>query len=259
MPEGPTRPASPAAPHAPVSVPGLHNFRDLGGLPTRDGRRTVRGVLYRGDAPEPDLAHGVARLRALGVRTVVDLREPHERAERPNPLAADADVAYHEVDLIAGLRDGWSELAAERPLGALYVRALERAGPAFVRAVDALVTGEGARVVHCSAGKDRAGMVAALVLDAVGVPRSIVVRDYVVTARYAAPIFERLRARARKRGDVAALERLLSSDAVDIEAFLGALHEVHGGAEAYLTRHGLEADRLRWLREAWTEDADGDR
>lgn len=257
MSEGAPRPSIPAEPHAPLPVPGLHNFRDLGGLPTRDGRRTVRGVLFRGDAPEPDLAHGVARLRELGVRTVVDLREPHERAERPNPLAAEAAVAYHAIDLIAGLRDGWSELAAERPLGALYVRALERAGPAFVRAVDALVAGEGARVVHCSAGKDRTGMVAALVLDVVGVPRSVVVRDYVATARYAAPIFERLRARARKRGDVAALERLLSSDAVDIEAFLTALHDVHGGAGTYLTRHGLAADRLRWLREAWTEDGEG--
>lgn len=250
---------APVAPHVPVPVPGLHNLRDLGGLPTRDGRRTVRGVLYRGDAPEPELAHGVARLRELDVRTVVDLREPHERAERPNPLADDPDVTYHAVDLIAGLRDGWSELASERPLGALYVRALERAGPAFVRAVDGLVTGEGARVVHCSAGKDRTGMVAALVLDVVGVPGPVVVRDYVATALYAEPIFERLRARARRRGDAAALERLLSSDAVDIEAFLAALHQVHGGAEAYLTRHGLEADRLRWLREAWTEHAVGAR
>lgn len=250
-------PSSAVEPHVPVPVPGMHNLRDLGGLPTRDGRRTVRGVLYRGDAPEPDLAQGVARLRELGVRTVVDLREPHERAERPNPLAGDAAVAYHAVDLIAGLRDGWSELTSERPLGALYVRALERAGSAFVRTVDGLVTGTGAGVVHCSAGEDRTGMVAALVLDAVGVPRSVVVHDYVVTARYARPIFERLRERARRRGDAAALERLLSSDAVDIEAFLTALHEVHGGAEAYLTGHGLEADRLRWLRASWTEDAAG--
>ena len=243
-------------PHAVVPVPGLHNFRDLGGLPAAGGRRTARGVLFRSDAPDPGRPDGVARLRELNVRTVVDLREPDERRDRPNPLATEADVAYHAVDLIAGIRGAWSELAYERPLGAFYVRSLEVAGPAFVRAVDALTGGEGARVVHCTVGKDRTGMVAALVLELVGVPRPVIVRDYAATARHAAPVFERMRARARARGNLDALERLLTSDAVDMEAFLAALDDAHGGAEAYLSRHGLAAERIRWLREAWTVDRD---
>ncbi len=245
-------------PHAAIPVPGLHNFRDLGGLPSAGARRTVRGVLFRSDAPDPGRADGVARLRELNVRTVVDLREPDERDDRPNPLAAEADVAYHAVDLIAGIRDAWSELAFERPLGAFYVRSLEVAGPAFVRAVDALAGGEGARLVHCTVGKDRTGMVAAEVLGLVGVPRPVIVRDYQATARHAAPVFERMRARARARGNLDALERLLSSDAVDMEAFLTALDDVHGGAEAYLSRHGLASERIRWLREGWTVDGHAD-
>lgn len=237
-----------------VPVPGLHNLRDLGGLPAAGGRTTVRGVLYRGDAPDPARPDGVRRLRELDVRTVVDLREPDERRDRPNPMEGEGGVAYHPVDLIAGIRDGWSELAYDRPLGAFYVRSLEVAGPAFARAVEALASaGAGARMVHCSVGKDRTGMVAALVLDAVGVPHPWIVRDYVATARFAAPVYERMRIRARARGDLDALERLLTSDAVDMEAFLAALRDEHGGATAYLVRHGLAEARLAWLREAFTE------
>ncbi|MGW1997836.1 tyrosine-protein phosphatase [Embleya sp. NPDC001921] len=162
----------------------LHNFRDLGGYAAADGRIVAWGRLYRSDSPANLSGGDAEQFFALGVRTVVDLRHPHE-IDRHGRIAAHSSFAYHNVctehrpwdqaslgpdtDVPRFLADRYAELAVD--------------GVAQIRQVlDILASADTPPAVfHCAAGKDRTGVIAALVLALLGVDEEDIVADYVLT------------------------------------------------------------------------------
>jgi protein-tyrosine phosphatase len=225
-----------------IEAGGLYNLRDLGGRPAGPGRRTVHGVLYRSDqpmsAPGPDLA----------LRTVVDLREEQERARRPAVLGGAPVVAHRPL----AVRELVAALPADDPdpLGALYVAALRERGPWIAAAVGELGRpGALPALVHCAAGKDRTGIVVALALSAVGVPDEAVVADFALSADHLTPAFF-----AGVGGPAlpTAVDPVLlrGADPRSMRRLLDELRTRHGGAAAYLLRHGVPAERLDRLRAA---------
>lgn len=159
----------------------LPNARDLGGLPTADGRRTRPGRLYRTsrlDAAGPD---GLAAMVDAGVRTVVDLRNAVEIA----PLELPPSVTRHhrpveDPDDAAFMAAWGPRLHTPR----YYATVLER-WPDLVTDVFRTIADapDGAVVYHCAGGRDRTGMISALLLTLVGVPRPVVVEDYLLAVR----------------------------------------------------------------------------
>lgn len=216
-----------------IEAPGLYNLRDLGGLgPVGAGR------LWRADDPG-----------ALGSEGVADLREPDEAegAARLYP----APLAYHNAPLFGGLNLSAPEIVeAADPLLALYLRALETGAARFATALRAVVAApQGAVLVHCTVGKDRTGMMVALMLRLAGVPDAAIVADYAETGRHIGPVLERLRARAvAHQWDLALLSRYWRSEAETMHGFLAALDDRHGGAEGYLTGAGMTPAELGALR-----------
>ncbi len=173
--------------------PGCVNVRDLGGLRTAGGGTTRRGAVVRADGLSSLTAGGWDALVRYGVRTVIDLRNPEERA--PDVAPRPASVATFEAPLEDALDD---EFAAEW-LGAgwdatpFYVPAYldrhpERLAP-VLRAIAAAPPG--GVVVHCALGRDRTGLVTFVLLGLAGVARDDVVIDYLVSderlARHADP------------------------------------------------------------------------
>ncbi|MFI6985277.1 tyrosine-protein phosphatase [Embleya sp. NPDC050154] len=162
----------------------LHNFRDLGGYAAADGRTVAWGRLYRSDSLGNLGGDDAEQFFALGVRTVVDLRYPHE-ADRHGRIPAHASFVYHNVctehrpwdqaslgpdtDVARFLADRYAELALD--------------GVAQIREVlDILAAADAPPAVfHCAAGKDRTGVIAALVLALLGVDEEDIVADYVLT------------------------------------------------------------------------------
>ena len=162
---------------------GCRNVRDLGGLPTADGGRTRERTLVRADSLTQLDEAGRQALAAYGVSRIVDLRAEHETVEPPHPYAG--QEVYRSVPWVDVDREPARDPAKERGLADLYRDSLDRnVGPvaAAVRAFAAAPAGP--VVVHCAGGKDRTGMLVAVLLEAVCVPRAVVVEDYAVSAQH---------------------------------------------------------------------------
>lgn len=226
------------------------NSRDLGGLPVAQGRMTRFGVAIRSDALLACSRDDHERLAALGVSTVIDLRQGFERERDVSALVSNGLYAVHEVDLFLALyATGWTAVD-EWDLREIYLATLDHAGSALVRAVRMLSEARGATLFHCTAGKDRTGLLAALVLESVGVARTVVLEDYALTHDRIGPVRERLLADARARGiDPNAFARLLGADALVLEEALEHVDRRFGGAAPYLLAQGLSQATLTRLQQ----------
>jgi protein-tyrosine phosphatase len=179
---------------AAVALTRASNLRDLGGYPAAGGRRVRRGVLYRAPALIALSAEDEAAVAALGLRTVCDLRGERESAANPVAVAgADAIKLPIEPTVGAGLRDILRTGVASGHTGAADIlELLRQAYQAYAlqnflryRALFDLLRRDASLplLFHCSAGKDRTGFGAALVLTALGVSWDHVMHDYLATNR----------------------------------------------------------------------------
>jgi len=171
-----------------VPFEGVSNFRDLGGYPTRSGARVRWGLVFRADALHGLSPSDMTLYGQLGLRTVYDLRSDVERLERPNPVRSrplTIAVPPAEEGPLATTSPRVTIADGERVLFDLYVGLIEHAAVQIGELFTGLVEDDGLPAVfHCHAGKDRTGIVAALLLEALGVRRDIVLDDYELTARY---------------------------------------------------------------------------
>ena len=231
-----------------LPVPGALNIRDLGGYRTRRGHVTRWRSLYRGDSPHLMPPEGDAVLRVAGLRSVIDLRSGPETQDEPNPLAAAPGVAYHPIPLFDDLAPTIRDIKARNSddlLLDLYMEALNAQSGA-VHAVLATIAAapEGAVLFHCTAGKDRTGMAAALLLGALDVDRDTVMEDYLLTN-------QRYRRDAAWEGQ--GPEHVMAILWQVQEAFLNSAFETidhhFGGLDAYLEGpvglHRMQREALR--------------
>jgi protein-tyrosine phosphatase len=234
-----------------IPVPGTYNFRDVGGLPARGGV-VRRGVLFRSDGLHRLGDEGRDALRRLDVGVVIDLRDENEARLMPDDLAG-LDVRVRRLPVFEG--SGASQGERGISLEALYHRIVTTHSPIVVDALRVLPdAGDRAVVVHCTAGKDRTGIVVALALLAAGVERESVIADYVLTESHlAGEWLEEMVALIGRYGipDTPELRTLMGGS--PREALESALDEVerrHGSTREYLLASGLERHELDAL-EAW--------
>jgi protein tyrosine/serine phosphatase len=185
-----------------LELDGAVNVRDLGGLPTEDGRAVKSGLVLRSDNLQGLSDKDVRRLvEDYRLRTVVDLRTPAEvDGEGPGPLVAQG-LRHVNLNLIPGWnpKDHTSDRVIPdegREHGDVshhYIHYLDEASAEVTQALRVLADdATGPAVVHCAAGKDRTGVVCALALVVAGVPREAVVADYALTGERIELIYERL-------------------------------------------------------------------
>jgi protein-tyrosine phosphatase len=163
------------------------NFRDLGGYRTRSGRRVRWGQVFRSDALHGMSEGDHAIYDQLGLRAIYDLRGDVECAERPDPMPSrNLPILSRPVgDDTTVTFDGTTGEDGERVLRDLYVGHIEHAAARIGELFSALAAPDGLpSVFHCHAGKDRTGLAAALLLEALGVERKAILDDYELTARY---------------------------------------------------------------------------
>jgi protein-tyrosine phosphatase len=227
-------------------LPGTFNARDLGGLATADG--VVRpGAVLRSDAPVALGDAGRAELRRLGVRTAIDLREPVERELDPADLAG-LDITVVEQPIIGG---GGVDDVATLSLDEVYLRLLETRATQLAGAVSRLAAADAVpALVFCSAGKDRTGLVTALLLAAVGVLDEEIVADYVRTEESMhGPFRAAIEARAQAAGiSEQEIAVKIGAPAAVMRSVLGWLRREHGGAGGYLRAHGVTPEEIGSLR-----------
>lgn len=215
----------------------LHNLRQVAGLALQGGRYVRGRMLYRSAAPlrpDPEIAAGVV---ALGVRRVVDLRDRAERERTPDVWRGSGLQVMH----VPIFQDRLQDLEYDS-LAQLYRQMVERHGAALASAVTSLVGPANSPVlVHCTAGKDRTGLVVALALELLGARRADVLADYarsqeLLGDEYLTDLFG-VEAQGQLPGMAA--HRATASPATLLGAVLADLDTHFGGAHGYLTAHGM--------------------
>ncbi|HEY3605734.1 MAG TPA: tyrosine-protein phosphatase [Sporichthyaceae bacterium] len=229
------------------TVAGLHNLRDLGGYPVAGGGRTRWGLLFRGGVIGALSPTTEAEMIALGLRTVVDLRDDQELIAPQ--LDETAAVTAHRNPIYLE-RIGAYE---NQTLEALYGQILTLCAAEIAASVEALAAPEALPgLVHCSVGKDRTGLVIGILLSAIGVPDAVVVEDYARTEELLTPADrERMLRRAEEMGlPTERAEMLMGSPPHVMQASLDTMRESHADARSYLLAHGVRPESLDALRVA---------
>jgi hypothetical protein len=239
------------APPRRLPLVGAYNFRDLGGYPTADGGTTRWRQLYRSDTLHDLTDADLATLRGIGLRTIIDLRTPAELESTGRGPLEEHDIAYLHLSVIQEATAQDPVLLpplAELDLSFVYLHWLESSPRAFVEALTALGNPESyPAVFHCAAGKDRTGVLAALVLDIVGVERKVIVEDYALTATNLDSILVRQGRDPETAERMVAAPQLFTAESRTMEAFLDGLYEKHGGARHWALASGVTSKSLDGL------------
>jgi protein-tyrosine phosphatase len=248
-----------------IELDGAVNVRDLGGLVTADGGKTLGGRLMRGDNLQELSAADVAHLvDDIGLTTVVDLRSTAElAAEGPAPLQAVRGVRHVHLpvvpeegkatDVVADVlltREGTarSRYPAD-PMTGHYLGYLEDRPDQVVAAVRTIASSAGPVLVHCAAGKDRTGVVVALALSVVGVRPEAIVADYMATGERTGPLLDRLRRSRTYADDINSKPQAAHAPRPGtMAAFLEQVDARYGGAGRWLADHGFGEDGPGLLR-----------
>jgi protein-tyrosine phosphatase len=244
-----------------VSLQAAHNFRDLGGYPAADGRVTRWRQMYRADGPQRLTDDDIQTVTALGLRTVIDLRSNTELEERgvfPHHRI-DVNFVHHPVIDTTWEHDSHVDKTEHEFLTWAYRSMLQTGSAHFARAIETLaVPGALPAVFHCAAGKDRTGVLAVLVLGALGVPRSIVLGDYALTAAGT----QRMREWAEREMPDLAL-RLADAPSAFLASLPEAMGEVyddlvdaHGSIRHYVLSIGVSEHTLATLGAAFLTESD---
>ena len=237
--------------------PSAVNFRDVGGTPIAGGGRIRSGVLFRSATPQFLTVDDAARLVAdTPLRLVVDLRFAGESAAEGQGALAATDVRRVNIPVV-GAGGARIELAvfagAQDLLGEHYVTYAQHSPQAFVEVYRALAEPDGLpALLHCAAGKDRTGVIVAVLLSALGVPDDAIVADYVRTSEHMPRVMRRLQALPTYADAIAAQgpdDELAKSRPETMSRFLAWLTTEHGSARRLLLEAGLEPDVLERLQQ----------
>jgi protein-tyrosine phosphatase len=226
--------------------PECRNARDIGGLPARDGASIRRGALIRTDSLDRLTPAGIALVRDVGVSLILDIRSSWEFGDVPHPFVD--DPVYRWMPFIDGARDHERDAAAERSLADLYRGSIDRNGRCIASLVAAIATAPpGAVVVHCLSGADRTGMLVALILDSLDVPRAAIGEDY---ARTRLCLGDTPRAASGPLADTTGADTILET--------LRHIDHRWGDATTYLRRHGVSRDHMTRLQRRFIEPREED-
>jgi protein-tyrosine phosphatase len=246
-----------------LPLEGGRNFRDLGGYPAADGKRVRWGKVYRSGTMSGLTPADYDYLADLGIKAVCDFRTAGERKAEPNKWASDRKIAYWARDYDMGFGElgkllsskGVTPDQVKATMIEGYRRTPYEQAPGYREMFKRLATGEIPLAFNCSAGKDRAGVAAALLLSALGVPRDVVVADYALSEKV---VDFRKEVTGRDNSAFSALAQLppevlaplMRSDPDYIRATFAEIERRHGSVERYLTEMlGVTEADLRAIRQ----------
>ncbi|WP_448130354.1 tyrosine-protein phosphatase [Stenotrophomonas rhizophila] len=240
-----------------IPLQGAWNTRTFAGLQGTHGPIPASAFVRTSDLGRLTAADRDA-LAAAGVTLDIDLRTADEQAQSPDLLADDPRFAYQRTSLMGTEKMDLQKMMTTFPdsLGAAYVQWLDHSQPQFKQVFQRIAAErDGTVLFHCTAGKDRTGIIAGLLLDLAGVPRADIVHNYAISAHYLegqpkdsamnAQIMELIRQNPEIGRKMAGMSGTAPEN---MEMFLVALHQQYGGAEGYLKSIGVseaEIDQLK--------------
>jgi len=228
-----------------IAFDAILNFRDLGGYPTRDGRTVAWRRLFRSGEFRHMTENDLRRLTAdIGLTSVIDLRSGPEVTQHGIDRMARAGIRYHNVSFISGgNREEDERLLKElTSMGEFYLYLVRRSefGGRIVRALEIIAGAENHPLVfHCAMGKDRTGILAAVLLGLLGVEDKDIIEDYVLSTPAAEEFDRRMRSNPEIAGEVAKLPGyLFQATPESMSLFLSTLRREYGSIRDYVRLQG---------------------
>lgn len=223
-----------------------YNIRDLGGYPCSYGSVTQWKTFLRGDNLAFLTGTDIRFLKQYGLKTVIDLRSQDELNHLPGPFARDTDIAYHNIPFMAGNIADVTRSLAEKPaefLTTFYNMLLEE-GKENLKEIMTLISKheKGTLLYHCTAGKDRTGIISMLLLSIAGVSEEDIVSNYCTTYHH-----NLANPRIRDMRDTVPRE-ILSSSHEYIMSAMSYLDERYGSPQQYLRSVGIGTSTIESIR-----------
>jgi len=224
-----------------IDLPGCNNFRDIGGYPAREGLRVRWRLLFRSDALHRLTPAGIDRfVNELEIGAIVDLRSTGEIGVDGRGQLQDRSPRYYHVPLFDGALTEEPELAKSYTLADRYFLMVEQAKDPIARVLTALLEASTPAVYHCAAGKDRTGVISAIVLGLLGVRDEVIAADYAATQENLDAIVDRL---TESEGYREVLEKLpvdtMHAEPETIFSLLHQLRDRYGSVRDYARDIGL--------------------
>jgi protein-tyrosine phosphatase len=242
------------APGRRIPLEGAVNFRDLGGYQTAEERTIRWRTVFRADGLSRLTGADRSVIRQLGVATVVDLRTSSEMARGRFPVE-EIPVGFHHLPLLDEVPDPRNFELAPGMLGTQYLEIARHAAPQIAQILSILADpGSHPVVVHCTAGKDRTGVLVAVLMALLGVDDDVIVDDYMLSADAMVALRQRLVERYPEgREVIEQADELFSARPATIANLLTSLREQYGSVEAYALAAGARPDITSSLRDALLE------
>ena len=239
-----------------------YNAREVGGYATEDGGRIRWHTLIRADNLYYLTPEGQAALRSYGVRTIIDLRLADELERYPSPFdtqqTPDDPPRYRNLPLHDPDTSAVVDAADSMQSG--YIAILERNKTLVAAVIEAVSDAleEGAVLVHCHGGKDRTGIIVALLLSLANVPRETIVEDYALSETRLEPLHAAwVEAQTRARGQPVERPRWMYSRPETMRGLLEYLDRQYGGVEGYLEAAGVRQASIEQIRKYLVTPGDG--
>jgi len=234
-----------------ISLEKMANTRDLGGYETQGGTYSKAHKYIRASSPANATKKDIQTLKDYGIKAVIDLRSDFEKEHQKNPFQKEADIDFYEVNLFDSTKASIvpEEVKQYKDLGGVYIYTLEGMKKNFKKIFDIFLKYPYEGVMfHCSAGKDRTGMVAALLLDLIGCHEYDIVKDYSESYENNKEINEELLAMMKNEE----AKQYLNSSPRYMMEFLDYLREHYGSSKEYLIEIGLSYDEIEQIIENFT-------
>lgn len=229
---------------AALPLEGAYNVRDLGGYPAAGGQTVRKGQFLRGASLSHLTASDRTFLLQYGLAAIIDLRSPFEAERNPDP---DFGIPVFSFPLLDSLNSKDFQGALPESLSQMYIQLLDQCSSVFAAIFRFMSQSDGCALFHCTAGKDRTGLCAMLLLSLAGVDDDTIIADYAASDDYLQDVILRQRSSLLKEG-ITVNEELLHAAPENMKTALAHLHAQYKDAETYLSRAGLLSQELRTIR-----------
>lgn len=231
-----------------LPLTGAANTRELGGYPLTQGGETQKGHFLRSDSLHSLTPEDLEMLYDHGVRLAVDLRSPSECEAQPSRLKGYKDVAYINVPLTDNVQSSGFQGEMPASMGEMYVDLLDNSGALIAQALQALADCPACALFNCTAGKDRTGITAMLLLMAAGVDQDTVIQDYACSYENLKEIVAVQRRMVKERFGMDIPEYLFLSEPEQMQQAIDHLLKTYGSAEDYMSSIGLSDETIAKLK-----------
>lgn len=235
-----------------IKLEGAYNVRELGGYITADGHKTKKGVFIRSDGTGNLSDKDVAILKKLGLSMVIDLRSFDEVDQYPSKLRNCENIRYENILMFDGVMSAVIKGSVPTFMGRMYVSLLNRCKDKYAQIFKMFAENNGLTLFNCTAGKDRTGVVAMLLLQLAGVDDGIIVADYSVSEHNIKFATQKQKEMLKKRG-IKIPNYIFKSNPKNMMYTLNWLKKYYKNSENYLLNCGLSQTEINIIKKRFVE------